>query len=88
MGPTLNRKKLALLAHALKDSGFYVRRHAYEYIIGYGGTILGVMEVLSSSFTLYFNAEVKGEFWKVFRKLVGIIRNFDPNATVIAKLSS
>ena len=35
-----NRLKLLF---CLKESGFYVRMHAYEYLIGYNGKLIGLI---------------------------------------------
>jgi len=80
------RDESNMLSELLRNSDFYVRRHAYEYVIGYDGRILGVIELSNSnSFVFYFNALAKKEFWKVFEKLTKSIRRWNPNATVITK---
>ena len=54
----MNRQRLHYL---LKQSGFYSRMHAYEYLIGFRGSIIGVMIVSPErdTATLYTHVELE-----------------------------
>jgi len=49
-------ERLTLL-YSLKKAGFYVRMHAYEYVLGYAGSIIGVLALHpgETAATLYLN---------------------------------
>ena len=41
------------LAKKLKQNGFYVRMHAYDYLLGKNGRIIGVLTIEPTNDTVY-----------------------------------
>ncbi len=66
----------------LRRRGLYVHMHAYEYILGYGGRIVGVMllEPWKSTAELYVREELPPEVLALLR---GALREVDPRVELL-----
>jgi len=76
LGVARNRLRLAWM---LRERGVYVRLHAYEYLLGYGGMILGVLllEPSRGSASLFLRGE--GENAERLAEIVGdVLGRLDP----------
>ncbi|MEZ0346342.1 MAG: hypothetical protein ABWK01_07315 [Infirmifilum sp.] len=67
-----------LLLYLLRSSGFYVHMHAYEFLLGYDGRLIGVLllEPSRRKATLYANEGLTSQ--EAIKKLKGVLRQVDP----------
>ncbi|QOJ79104.1 hypothetical protein IG193_01155 [Infirmifilum lucidum] len=66
----------------LRRRGLYVHMHAYEYILGYGGRIVGVvlLEPWRGTAELYAGEELPPEVLALLR---GALREVDPHVKLL-----
>lgn len=73
-------KRLELL-HKLKEESFYVRMHAYEYIVGTGDKII-VIVLLEPNRNVVEVLRLERANNNDVKRIVATIKNLDPNVKV------
>jgi len=82
------REKREELAAILRERGYYVRLHAYEYLIISEGKILCSIYIfpLENTCVINYNREISGEKSKEkLYEIIDIIRTIDPNIKIAIK---
>jgi len=73
-------ERIELLSY-LKEKGFYVRMHAYEYLVGYGGKLLGIIFLDTINCRVEVFA-VPGVEERMLRRLVEMLSSKYPDVGV------
>ncbi len=82
------REKREELATKLREMGYYVRLHAYEYLVMWNGKILCTIYIfpLENTCIVNYNKEISGEKpKKKVYEIVNVIKTLDPNIKIMVK---